>query len=380
MTLPNSWLERLCLLLILVILGWGFVASFSYVAPVLSPVLVSLLIAYFLDPLIDRIETWRLFGRPISRAFAILVVATVLLGGVVAFFALLVPTLVGEVATALERLPGWAMARYEQLRVWMSESYHIQIDDQVSQWTTAISERAQELAVGVGRQTLDGVTTLLNLVLIPIFTWYFLYDFDRLKLAPLALVPPWMRDGVRTRAARMDEQVGNWVRGQVQVAMILAVLYGVGLGLIGIKMGILIGIVAGLLNVVPYLGAGIGFALAFLMGAIHGDQPLLTTVLVVVVFSVIQLLESYVITPRLVGTKLGMSPLTVMVVLLVGGSLFGFFGLLLALPAVAAGSVVLREANEWLQQTAWWSPPVAVPAQEAPQLDLDAAPDDGPTG
>jgi predicted PurR-regulated permease PerM len=173
----------------------------------------------------------------------------------------------------------------------------------------------------------------------------------------------------------MDQVVGHWIRGQVQVALILAVLYGVGLTLAGVKLGAVIGIMTGLLNVVPYFGAAVGICLSVLMVLIEqgGWQGLLP---VAAVFLTVQLLEGYVITPRLVGEKVGMAPVTVIIVLLVGGKLFGLVGMLFAVPVTAAMTVLLQDALRGYQASKFFKSgaPLRPPVVEEVAAEVEPVP------
>lgn len=343
----DTWTERLAkTVLAVAVLIVGYLVLRA-IAPVMAPVLVSLLLAYFLDPVIDAFER-----RRINRSLAIVVVAGGALGALVALVVVIVPTVAAELRDSVVDLPGALSERYTSLKTLLLERFDIDIDARLREASSDLAAAAQSAASTIVMAARDSVVSLLNLVLIPVFTFYFLRDFDALKLRPLAVIPPRHQAVVVDRARRMDLVVGEWIRGQVQVALLLAVLYAIGLSVIGLKLGGAIGIVAGLLNIVPYLGGAIGIGLSVVMALIHGDTAQLIGV--GVVFFVVQMLEGYVITPRLVGEKVGMSPVTVMIVLLLGGSLFGFFGMLLSIPAVAAGSVLADDVLAWYRRTEWF--------------------------
>ena len=343
----DTWTERLAkTVLAVAVLIVGYLVLRA-IAPVMAPVLVSLLLAYFLDPVIDTFER-----RRINRSLAIIVVAGGALGALVALVVVIVPTVAAELRDSVVDLPGALSERYASLKTLLLERFDIDIDARLREASSDLAAAAQSAASTIVMAARDSVVSLLNLVLIPVFTFYFLRDFDALKLRPLAVIPPRHQAVVVDRARRMDLVVGEWIRGQVQVALLLAVLYAIGLSVIGLKLGGAIGIVAGLLNIVPYLGGAIGIGLSVVMALIHGDTAQLIGV--GVVFFVVQMLEGYVITPRLVGEKVGMSPVTVMIVLLLGGSLFGFFGMLLSIPAVAAGSVLADDVLAWYRRTEWF--------------------------
>lgn len=347
----RRWTEELARFLVaaVIIFVIGWIAS--RVAPVLMPVLVSLLIAYFLDPLIDRFEE-----RGISRTVGIVIVAAIALLLVGIFAWIMIPVLATEVVGAIEALPEWADETYAWAAEELRTRFDYDLEESSPELLTSASENLQQAASQIFGSLLDTMTSLLNVVLIPVFSFYFLRDWDKLKMRPMSLVPPRYQDTVLERARRMDSVVGEWVRGQIQVAMILGILYAIGLSITGVKLGFIIGIVAGLLNVIPYVGGAIGVALSLLMILINGGDSIIPQLIgATITFSVVQLLEGYLITPKLVGDKVGMSPVTVMIVLLLGGSLFGFFGLMLSIPVVAASAVLAGDAMDWYRGTRFYT-------------------------
>jgi predicted PurR-regulated permease PerM len=304
----------------------------------MAPVLLSLLIAYFLDPLVDKFE-----ARGVNRTLAIVFIATTSLASLVLVGAIVIPVVATGAQSALVELPAWVTQQYEQIRTLAAERFDIDLQDQLTGAGAleSLTARAQATVGALATSAVDSVASLLNIILIPVFTFYFLRDFDTLKLRPIEFIPPRYHEPITESAKEMDMIVGAWLRGQIQVAIFLAIIYSVGLGIIGVQLGVFIGILAGLMNVVPYFGIFVGLAMSVLMVLINGEPSQL--IWVAALFGGAQLLEDYIIKPRLVGEKVGMGPMTIMIVLLLGGSLFGFFGLLLSIPAVAAGSVLVQQ-------------------------------------
>jgi predicted PurR-regulated permease PerM len=191
------------------------------------------------------------------------------------------------------------------------------------------------------------VVFAVNIVLVPILTFYFLRDWDRLVERVAALVPRNHIDTVSRLARESSESLGAFLRGQFLVMLAQGAIYAVGMSLVGLRMGLLIGIVAGLISFIPYLGATVGIVLALVAAIVQEggfNWPLL--LMVSGVFAIGQLAESYVLTPRLVGDKIGLHPVAVIFAVMAGGQLFGFLGMLLALPVAAVGNVLLRYAHE----------------------------------
>ncbi len=191
---------------------------------------------------------------------------------------------------------------------------------------------------------------VLSLFLIPILTFYLLRDWDSIMVHLGALVPESQRDTVFRLARETDDVLGAFLRGQLLVMLALAIIYSLGLGLVGLKFAIAIGVVSGLVSFVPYLGFVFGIGMAGLTVALE-PNPLWQLVGVVATFSIAQFIEGSVLTPKLVGDQIGLHPVIIIFAVAAGGQLFGFFGILLALPAAAVLSVLVRFAfNRYLKE------------------------------
>ncbi len=193
--------------------------------------------------------------------------------------------------------------------------------------------------------TVSLLASLAGLLMIPVFAFYLLRDFDRIVADVYGLLPADYRDPIAARFREIDQTMGLFVRGQLTVAGLLALLYTLGFWIVGLPLATLVGIVAGIGNIVPYLGTGLGVTLATALALLdwHGVGHLLA---VYAVFVVVQGLEGWVITPKIVGESVGLSPFVVIVAVLVFGDLFGFFGVLVAVPLAAILKILLRVAVE----------------------------------
>ena len=197
--------------------------------------------------------------------------------------------------------------------------------------------------MSVGKSGSVLATALLSLFLIPIITFYLLRDWDMIVAHIAAVIPESQRETIVELARESDKVLGAFLRGQVLVMIALAAIYSLGLSLVGVEFAIAIGVVAGLVSFVPYLGFFFGIVLAGLTVALE-PNPLWSLVGVVATFSVGQLIEGSFLTPKLVGDRIGLHPVIIIFAVAAGGQLFGFFGILLALPAAAVLSVVVRFA------------------------------------
>ena len=322
---------------------------------VLAPVFFAFLIAYMLDPLVDRIEQSRLLrDRSIGRAVGI----AVLLLGVfaIAVISLLVifPMVYEEIASFVKRLPGLvARSRAEWEPILLEyglevpnsvgdafEELHLDLQSVLTKGYTPATAVAKWLLGG----TASAVGAIVASLMIPVFAFYLLYDFDALVARAADLIPPRHRPEAYGFFHEVDEVLGQFFRGQFTVMAILAVLYSVGYGSIGVPLALPIGIMAGLLSFIPYLGSTLALATALLMTAL--DWQGWTQVLWVLgVHAIIQGLEGFVITPKIMGDTVGISAIAVLFALLVGAELLGFTGVLLAVPAAAVIKILIQRID-----------------------------------
>jgi predicted PurR-regulated permease PerM len=313
-------------------------------APVLMPFAVAAMLAYLGDPLADRLE--RLGLRRMWAATVVFVVLLLVVGGVLL---LLIPLIARQVENLIENLPRYGDWAQHVAWPWLRDRLHLDPDtfdsDRLLEAIKAhIGSIGTVTATVLGRVSRSGIGIamwLTNLVLIPVVAFYLLRDWDRLVATIDRMLPRSIQPTIAHLARESDSILGAFVRGQLLVMLALGVFYGAGLGLVGLTVGPLIGMVAGLLSFVPYLGFIIGFVAAIVAVLVqYGDWMHL--LLVCGVFVLGQLLEGYVLVPKLVGDKIGLHPVAVIFAVLAGGYLFGFLGVLLALPAASVIMVLLR--------------------------------------
>ncbi len=268
---------------------------------------------------------------------------------VIGVLVLLIPLIARQVENLIGNLPRYGDWAQNTVWPWLQARLHLDPHTFDSdRLLTAIKEHigsiggvATAVLGKVSRSGLGIAMWLTNLVLIPVVAFYLLRDWDRLVAKIDGMLPRSIQPTVAHLASESDKILGAFVRGQLLVMLALGVFYGAGLGMVGLSVGLLIGMVAGLLSFVPYLGFIIGFVAAIIAALVqYGDWT--HVLLVCGVFAVGQLLEGYVLVPKLVGDKIGLHPVAVMFAVLAGGYLFGFLGVLLALPAASVIMVLLR--------------------------------------
>jgi predicted PurR-regulated permease PerM len=334
---------RLVWVLVLVVLGAWLLWR---LAPVLSPFLAGAIFAYLLNPIVVRLER---HGLARSLAVALVLVVFVLLAVLLVLLA--VPFIEAQIVRAAEAFPGYIAWLQERVLPWLKERFGLEIPAFEPAQALALlrehwSSAGGWLAALLGQAARSGAALLALLgtfVLTPVVMVYLLVDWPRVLIALDSLIPRRYAPEVRAMAREADEALSAFLRGQLLVMLTLAVLYSTALALIGLRSGVLIGLLAGLLSFVPYLGLILGLCAALIAAWIEIGS-LWALLAVIAAFAAIQAFESFWLTPRLIGEKLGLHPLAVIFALLAGGQLLGFFGVLLALPAAAVLAVFLRRA------------------------------------
>ena len=316
-------------------------------APVLTPFVAAALLAYLTDPLADRLE---LFG--LSRVWAVIVVFASI--SVLAVVAVLVvaPSLEQQLERLIDNLPALAGWIKSDVLPWLKARFGINLKlNNLDQLTTLVGQHWQQ-AGGVASSLVHSLSHsgavllnwIMNLLLIPVVTFYLLRDWDLLVRNVHDLMPRRYADAVGGLAAEADTVLSAFLRGQFSVMLALGVIYSAGLYLVGLDLALLIGMFAGLVSFVPYMGAIVGI-LSGCLAAISQFGDLWAAVPVLVVFGIGQLLEGMVLTPKLVGDRVGLHPVAVIFAVLAGGQLFGFLGVLLALPTAAVTMVLIRHIH-----------------------------------
>lgn len=331
-------------------------------APILTPFVAAALLAYVGDPVADSLQRLKL---PRTLAVVAVFLLTFLSLGLLVL--LVGPLIRSQIAALLDALPGIATKVEMVWLPWILDTLGTEAGDEVG--IGPFLARYSEMAGTWGGKVLMGVaesggalaTAVISLFLIPILTFYLLRDWDYIVSHLGALVPASQRDTVFGLVREADDMLGAFLRGQLLVMIALAVLYSIGLSIVGLKFAVAIGVVSGLVSFVPYLGLVFGILLASLTVALE-PQPVWQLIGVVATFSIAQMIEGSVLTPKLVGDRIGLHPVLVIFAVAAGGQLFGFFGILLALPAAAVLSVLVRFAyRNYLHE----NPEVAVELSES---------------
>lgn len=333
--------------------GWFWLAGLTafgwlvyLLTPMLSPFVAGAVLAYIVAPLVDWLE-----HRRVGRTLGTLLVIVLLMLALACLLVLIVPMLINQGQALSLRLPGLVDWAENTLSPWLRDtwgmSWHFDAATLKRELTSNLGALRGMLARAAPLITDQGLALfgyLSNLLLLPLVLFYLVRDWQQFTRPLARLIPRrWYRD-LGMLGDEIDDMLGQFLRGQLAVMLIMAGVYGGGLWLVGLESGFAIGVVAGLLVFIPYVGAAIGLTLATLAALLQfgGLGGLL---LVWLVFMIGQLLESMFITPKLVGERIGLHPLVVIFALLAFGQLFGFVGVMMALPVSAALVVVVKLAQ-----------------------------------
>lgn len=335
--------NKLFLMVATVISGW----LFYLLSPVLMPFFISALLAYLADPIVDKLEEKNLSRTlSVSIVFAILFVVTLLL------LLVILPLLTSQIGALFKRLPDYLAILQSSVVPWLNSIglpvEVIDINTLKKALTNYWSEVGQVAGGIFAYMTSSGLALLqwlTNLILVPVVTFYLLRDWDLLVARFRELLPRRHADKFISLSLECDEMLAAFIRGQLMVMFALATIYTIGLAMIGVELSLLLGVVAGVVSFVPYLGLIVGIGVAGLV-AFFQFHEWLPVLMVVLVFGVAQVVEGVVLTPRFVGERIGLHPVAVIFSVLAGGQLFGFAGVLLALPVAAVIMVLLRHAHQ----------------------------------
>ena len=330
-------------------------------APILAPVLAAAGIAYLLDPLVDRLDI-RLHPRGVKRIWAVTLLLGLFLAVVTSAFLIIIPMITRDLVVFINDLPRFARS----FSAWLEARLAIEVP---ASWEAALASAleieassamlrevagpASEIAAAAIGGVFSFAGAVAEILLVPVFAFYFLLDWDDIVARLRSMIPPRHRATVVSLTGEIDEVVSGWIRGQLVVVALLAVLYAVSFFILGVPLGISAGVLVGLLTIIPFLGTIVGGAFTFILVVLdwQGMGQLLG---VASVFLVLHLLEAAFLTPRMVGKRVGLGETGALFAVLAGGQLLGFTGVLLAVPIAASVAVMVRRLVSYYERTAFF--------------------------
>jgi predicted PurR-regulated permease PerM len=321
----------------------------SRLAPVLAPLLAASGIAYLLDPLVDWLE-----ARGMRRILAVSLLMIAFIGAITGCVLVLTPLIAHEVAGFVQEMP----VMVDSATRWI-ESYGYDVPDRwqdylKSEQMSSVLHQVAGPATALAAAALGGffglLGTLAEILLVPVFAFYFLLDWDHLVRRVRQGIPPRHRAPVFSIAGEIDSVISSWIRGQFTVVAIQALLYAACFYLLGVELAISVGLLVGLLTIIPFLGTIAGAAITVTLVLLDWQGPG-QLVGVAAVFVVLHVLEAAVLTPRIVGKRVGLGETGALFAVLAGGKLLGFTGVLLAVPIAASVAVLIRRLADYYERS-----------------------------
>lgn len=329
----------------------GFIWLFQ---SILTPFILGLVIAYLLNPLVLKLE-----GEGWPRWAAVLLLLVTFMMALAAAFSFLLPVLVREGAQLIGDLPTWITAAQAKI-VSLASDFGVTLTPDSDAIVENIQGQAGQIlqaGKGVLAGVLAGGAAIFSFVsfvfLMPIVAFYMLLDWPRLVAKIDELLPRDKALTARHLMGEIDRTLAGFIRGQLTVCLILGLFYGIGLTLIGLRFGFVIGMAAGVLSIMPYVGSAFGLFMSLGVAWFTTGSPMMVGA-ALVVFGIGQFVEGNFLTPKLVGDNIGLHPLWVIFALMAGGSLMGFVGLLIAVPVAAVIGVLVRFAFAEYKKSAYY--------------------------
>jgi len=322
-----------------IVLAYLLLRLLVYVNPVVPPLLLAVVVVYLLNPVVSALEQ-----RGVPRVAGAGVVYVLFLCLVALAVSLLVPVVTRQVTEVVDHFPGYVADAQDQVRrvaARFGAEPNFRLDaDQVRNWLSAGDNRqaVTRYMTGLRSFTTSLLSGLVIFVIGPIMAFYLLVDLPRLRRGAMALIPPGRRDEVRILMERIGQAVGGFFRGQLLVALFVGVASSLGLWAVGLPFWLLVGIVAGVFNLVPLIGPFIAGGLAVII-ALVGGEPL-TALWAALVLLAVQQVDNHLISPNVMSRTVQLHPVVVMLALLVGASFAGLFGMLVIVPLVAVAKIV----------------------------------------
>ena len=321
-------------------------------SPVLTPFLIAAILAYIANPLVNKIDAFQFKSYSPSRTVASLLVMLLMLTVLFLIIIIVVPLVQKEVVLLLQKLPTYFNTAKTNLEPWLQKNFGVGIDIDFAQIQQVLTENwktagnfAKNIAQTLSSKGLAMIGWLANLILIPLVLFYLLVDWNIILDKVSHLIPRQWIAKTKEIASEVDAVLAEFLRGQLTVMVLMSIFYATGLWLVGLEVAIPVGMLSGLLGFIPYLGFGLGMVMGIFSGLLQFGN-ITDLIPILIVFALGQVLESMVLTPWLVGDRIGLHPLVVIFALMAGGQLFGFAGVLLALPVSAAVAVGFRHAKQ----------------------------------
>ena len=334
-------------ILVLSKISFIFTPLLEFGAAVMLPVIISGLLYYLLNPIVDFLERHRV-KRIIAISIVFILIALLILWGL----AVAIPAIQRQVLSFMKNLPDYLEKANMTIDDFLDNKVSPEIKPQLDEWTSQLSENITSWASSFSARAVNWVSNLIAvasqiiiaLIIMPFIVFYLLRDGKNLKRQIIRFLPTKIRESAGKVLSDVNTQLANYVRGQITVAIVVALMFIVFFKIIGLRYAVTLGVTAGFLNLVPYLGSFLAMLPALVLGLVAGPEMF---VKVVIVFIVEQTIEGRFVSPLVLGSQLNIHPITILFVLITSGSMFGIWGVFLGIPVYASAKVVISALFEW---------------------------------
>lgn len=332
-----------------------FIYFVKSVETILLPFLLAFILAYILHPLVEK-----LVNHKWSKSLA---TSTVTLGfcvSVIAIFLIIIPLLQSQLISFMRQIPQFSASVWNYLKDVLVLTKENITSAQMAELSDAVSGSVMTILTAIGASLshilsngLAVFNILILIVITPVILLYVLKDWEEITMHIKKLIPPKKEEKVYSLWHEIDKTLSGYIRGQASVCLVLMIFYALGFSIIGLEFGILVGLLAGILSFIPYVGFVIGIILSSFLGLMQGFE--MTQWLSLLALFIIEcIFEGYFLTPKLVGKKVGLHPAWIIFALLAGGALFGFLGVLIAIPVAAVLGVLVRHGIQLYQKSSFY--------------------------
>jgi membrane protein len=334
-------------ILVLSKISFIFTPLLEFGAAVMLPVIISGLLYYLLNPIVDFLERHRV-KRIIAISIVFFLIAILILWGL----AVAIPAIQGQVLSFMKNLPDYLEKANMTIDDILDNKVAPEIKPQLDEWTSQLSQNITSWASSFSARAVNWVSNLISvasqvivaLIIMPFIVFYLLRDGKNLKGQIIRFLPTKVRESAGKVLSDVNTQLANYVRGQITVAIIVALMFILLFKIIGLRYAVTLGVTAGFLNLIPYLGSFLAMLPALVLGLVAGPEMF---VKVVIVFIIEQTIEGRFVSPLVLGSQLNIHPITILFVLLTSGSMFGIWGVFLGIPVYASAKVVIGAIFDW---------------------------------
>ena len=333
--------------LVLVKLSPLFAPVLDFVSIIMLPLVISALLYYLLKPLVDWLEK-----KGVGRTLAIFLVFAGIAALLVWAGANVIPMITRQLTTFIDDLPAYIQTVNKEINQFLDhpflKNYQGQLQDTLSNISTKAVDYAESISKNAPSWASNFASTFARVtvavIIAPFILFYLLRDGHTMKGGILKVLPTRTRTSISRILSDVNTQLAGYVQGQVMVAIVVGIMFGVMYSIVGLRYGVTLGIIAGILNMVPYLGSFLAQVPVFILAIVAGP---IMVVKVAIVFVIEQTIEGRFVSPLVLGTKLNIHPITIMLILLTAGSMFGIWGVFLGIPVYASVKVIVKELFDW---------------------------------